>query len=66
MSYSEVISIALKGKGRIYKHKSAGARAYIPSSVGGDSGFPFKAGEKIEVSIEGDSVVLSSCEEEDD
>ena len=62
--YRDLIDMALEGKGTIYMHESAGARAYIPSSVGSDSGFPFDAGEKVRVKIIGDSVVLSSLEEE--
>jgi len=53
--------MALEGKGTIYKHKSGGIRAYIPTVVGEDSGFPFEEGEKVKVTIRDNSLVFTRC-----
>ena len=36
--------------------------AYIPSNVAKDSNFPFQIGDKIEVRIEGQAVIITKAE----
>jgi len=46
--------MALQGKGSIYQHVKGKMYVYIPATVRDDSTFPFKPGEKVTVSIDGD------------
>ena len=43
--------MALQGKGTIYRHVKGKMYVYIPASVRDDSQFPFKPGEKVNVTI---------------
>ena len=50
--------MALQGKGTIYRHVKGKMYVYIPASVRDDSQFPFKEGEKVMVSIDGDRLLI--------
>ena len=50
--------MALQGKGTIYRHVKGKMYVYIPASVRDDSQFPFEAGEKVNVSIQGKKLVV--------
>ena len=50
--------MALQGNGSIYQHVKGKMYVYIPSSVRNDSQFPFKAGDKVVVSIKDNSLVV--------
>ena len=50
--------MALQGKGTIYRHVKGKMYVYIPAAVRDDSQFPFKEGEKVNVSIKGKGLVI--------
>jgi len=50
--------MALQGKGTIYQHVKGKMYVYIPATVRDDSTFPFKPGEKVTVSIDGNRLVV--------
>lgn len=50
--------MALQGKGSIYQHVKGKMYVYIPAIVRDDSTFPFKPGEKVTISINGDMLVV--------
>lgn len=50
--------MALQGKGTIYRHVKGKMYVYIPASVRDDSQFPFKPGEKVNVSIDGKKLIV--------
>ena len=50
--------MALQGKGTIYRHVKGKMYVYIPASVRDDSQFPFKPGEKVNVSIKGKTLIV--------
>lgn len=50
--------MVLQGKGTIYRHVKGKMFVYIPASVRDDSQFPFEAGEKVKVTIEGEKLVV--------
>jgi len=59
-----------KGKGRFFNRPtvSKGKKydkffVYVPTEVARDTMFPFKGGDRIEVEIKGDTVVLRKAEE---
>lgn len=50
--------MVLKGKGTIYRHVKGKMYVYVPASVRDDSQFPFKPGEKVDVSIKGNKLIV--------
>jgi len=54
--------MALQGKGSIYQHVKGKMYVYIPASVRDDSQFPFKPGEKVNVSIKGEKIIVEKEE----
>ena len=50
--------MALQGKGTIYQHVKGKMYVYIPAIVRDDSMFPFKPGEKVTVSINGNKLIV--------
>jgi hypothetical protein len=50
--------MVLKGKGTIYQHVKGKMYVYIPASVRDDSQFPFEPGEKVQVSIHGNKLIV--------
>lgn len=50
--------MALQGKGTIYQHVKGKMYVYIPATVRDDSTFPFKPGEKVTVTIDGDKLIV--------
>ncbi len=50
--------MALQGKGTIYQHVKGKMYVYIPSVVRDDSQFPFNRGEKVNVSIHGNRLIV--------
>jgi len=50
--------MALKGKGTIYQHVKGKMYVYIPANVRDDSQFPFKPGEKVNVCIKGNALIV--------
>ena len=50
--------MALQGKGSIYQHVKGKMYVYIPSAVRDDSQFPFKPGEKVNVNIDGNKLIV--------
>ncbi|MCK4902230.1 MAG: hypothetical protein KAS76_02650 [Thermoplasmatales archaeon] len=50
--------MALQGKGTIYRHVKGKMYVYIPASVRDDSQFPFKPGEKVNVTIDDKRLVI--------
>ncbi len=54
--------MALTGKGSIYQHVKGKMYVYIPASVRDDSQFPFKPGDKVNVSIDNDKLIIKKNE----
>ena len=52
--------MALQGKGSIYQHVKGKMYVYIPAAVRDDSQFPFKPGDKVNVSIKDDKLLIES------
>ena len=59
-----------KGKGRFINNPtvSKGKKydkffIYVPTEVARDSNFPFKEGDKVEVEVKGESLVITKAEE---
>ena len=50
--------MVLQGKGTIYRHVKGKMYVYVPASVRDDSQFPFKPGEKVDVSIKGNKLIV--------
>ena len=50
--------MALQGKGTIYQHVKGKMYVYIPSAVRDDSQFPFKPGEKVNISIDKGKLIV--------
>ena len=50
--------MVLQGKGTIYQHVKGKMYVYIPASVRDDSQFPFKPGEKVNVTIDSKRLVI--------
>lgn len=50
--------MVLQGKGTIYQHVKGKMYVYIPASVRDDSQFPFKSGEKVNVTIDGKRLLI--------
>jgi len=50
--------MALQDKGSIYQHVKGKMFVYVPASVRDDSQFPFKPGEKVNVTIAGKRLVV--------
>jgi len=50
--------MALQDKGSIYQHVKGKMFVYVPASVRDDSQFPFKPGEKVNVTIDGKRLVV--------
>jgi hypothetical protein len=50
--------MALQGKGTIYQHVKGKMYVYIPANIRDDSQFPFKPGEKVNVRIEKNKLIV--------
>ena len=50
--------MVLQGRGTIYQHVKGKMYVYIPAGVRDDSQFPFKPGEKVNVTIDGSKLIV--------
>jgi hypothetical protein len=50
--------MALQGKGTIYRHVKGKMYVYIPASVRDDSQFPFEVGEKVNIRIDNNRIIV--------